>query len=439
MTDRTHPLPADERVERLVHLARQAPAEHLTPREWAGLHRLERTLLEGTHRRRTPVWVRWIALASILGAIVAGLSLRLRERALTFEVMNATVSDGGYILARGLDASVRFSDRSELGADPGTRLRVSRLEAHGARVMLEGGLLHVRIRPEPRATWTLDAGPYIVHVTGTEFDLAWRVDEQTLDLRLVKGSVTVDGPLANGGLKMVAGEHLVANAADGSLSIVNGLDPEARATGRAPTSSASTRFSPMATGSASAADEGPLIPQARTHPLTPRADAPAAGAVAGAHAGEQDWAARVARGDFASVIEDAEHRGLERSLAKGSPVDLAALADAARYARRPDLARRALTTARVRFPTAVQARDAAFFLGGLTEAQQDAPAAVGWYDVYLSESPEGAYASQALGRKMVLLEKTQRPDGAMRAANEYLRRFGEGPYAPAARRLLEAR
>src|SRR5882672_4086725 len=137
MTDRTHPLPADERVERLVHLARQAPAEHLTPREWAGLHRLERTLLEGTHRRRTPVWVRWIALASILGAIVAGLSLRLRERALTFEVMNATVSDGGYILARGLDASVRFSDRSELGADPGTRLRVSRLEAHGARVMLE--------------------------------------------------------------------------------------------------------------------------------------------------------------------------------------------------------------------------------------------------------------------------------------------------------------
>jgi hypothetical protein len=422
MTARRRPLMPDQTVERLVHLARQAPAEQLTAREWAGLHRLERTLLAGGRGRRAQVWVRWTAVAAVLGASIATLALRLRERALTFEVTNATVSDGGYISAGGLDASVRFSDRSELGAVSGTRLRVSHLDVHGARVMLEGGLLHVRIRPVPRAAWTLDAGPYIVHVTGTEFDLAWRVDEQTLDLRLIEGSVTVDGPLANGGLKMVAGQHLVANATDGSLSIVNGLGTKA-ATNDAPLPA--TPPTGVTTAWTAAVGPPPLTSTSRALP-----------AAASARTGEQTWAARVARGDFAAVIDDAERRGLERSLAEGSPVDLAALADAARYARRPDLARRALTAQRARFPAAVQARDAAFFLGGLTESQKDDGAAVEWYDVYLRESPQGAYASQALGRKMMLLERTRDADGARRTAVEYLQRFASGPYAPAARKLL---
>jgi hypothetical protein len=412
----------DQTVERLVHLARQAPAEQLTAKEWAGLHRLERTLLAGGRGRRAQVWIRWIAVAAVLGASIATLALRLRERALTFEVTNATVSDGGYISAGGLDASVRFSDRSELGAVPGTRLRVSHLDVHGARVMLEGGLLHVRIRPVPRAAWTLDAGPYIVHVTGTEFDLAWRVDEQTLDLRLIEGSVTVDGPLANGGLKMVAGQHLVANATDGSLSIVNGLGTKAAANDAPQPATPPTG---VTTAWIAAVGSPPLTSPSR-----------AVAATASARAAEQTWAARVARGDFAAVIDDAERRGLERSLAEGSPVDLAALADAARYARRPDLARRTLTAQRARFPAAVQARDAAFFLGGLTESQRDDGAAVEWYDVYLRESPQGAYASQALGRKMMLLERTRDADGARRTAIEYLQRFASGPYAPAARKLL---
>jgi TolA-binding protein len=431
MTAPRRPLMPDETVERLVHLAQQAPGEHLTVQEWAGLHRLEHTLLQGARMngarmngargRPAPIWLRRIAVAGVLGAVIAGFALRLREHTLTFEVTNATVSGDGYISAGGLDASVRFSDHSDFGAEPGTRLRVSHLDLHGARVMLEGGLLHARIRPQPGATWTLDAGPYVVHVTGTEFDLAWRVEEQTLDLRLIKGSVTVDGPLANGGLKMVAGQHLIANAMDGSLSIVNGF-------GAKPAGEAPLPATPPASVKTAVA---PTVEQV---PLTSPSRAPAA--TTSARTGEQAWAARVARGDFAAVIDDAERRGIERSLTEGSPVDLAALADAARYARRPDLARRALTAERARFPATVQARDAAFFLGGLTESQKDDGAALDWYEVYQRESPQGAYASQALGRKMMLLERTRDADGARRTAIEYLQRFAGGPYAPAARKLL---
>ena len=63
--------------------------------------------------------------------------------------------------------------------------------------------------------------------------------------------------------------------------------------------------------------------------------------------------------------------------------------------------------------------------------------AVDWYDVYLREGPEGAYASQALGRKMVLVERTRSIESALLVAIQYLQRFGDGPYAPAARKLLQ--
>jgi hypothetical protein len=417
-------LSPDVAAERLVRLAREAPPEHLTAREAAGLHRLERALrLGGPRRSRARVWVTWVAAGGVVAAAAA--AFVARDRALTFEVTNATVSDGGYVAAAGTDASVRFSDRSELGVEHGTRLRVSRLEAHGAHVMLEGGLLHVRIHPEARTSWTLDAGPYAVHVTGTEFDLAWRVDDQTLDLRLFKGSVVVDGPLASGGLKVAAGQHLVARAGDGSLSIADGRD--------------------AATTSGETAAQGPgatTAPPAPVAPATPAAAAAAATPPAPAQRGSisrggEGWASRVAHGDFGAVIGDAERRGLDVSLAEASAVDLAALSDAARYARRPELARRALTATRGRFPAAIQARDAAFFLGGLAESDKSDARAIDWYDVYLREGPEGAYASQALGRKMVLVERTRGIESARLVAIQYLQRFGDGPYAPAARKLLQ--
>ncbi len=418
------PLTPDEATERLVRLAREAPEETLTLREAAGLHRLERALLEGPHWSRTRVWTTWVCAAGVVAASVA--AFVERDRALTFEVSNATVNDGGYVAAAGSDASVRFSDRSELGVEQGTRLRVSRLEAHGAHVMLEGGLLHVRIHPEAKTSWTLDAGPYAVHVTGTEFDLAWRVEDQTLDLRLFKGSVVVDGPLANGGLKMAAGQHLVAHASDGSLSIADGRDVNASETsaqggGKAPAPGAPNPTSPTVVAAAAAAPAAPV-----QHSASPSVSR-----------GGEGWATRVAHGDFGAVIGDAERRGLETSLAEASAVDLVALADAARYARRPELARRALVSTRTRFPTAIQARDAAFFLGGLAEADKSDARAIDWYDVYLREGPEGAYASQALGRKMVLVERTRGAESALSVAIQYLQRFGDGPYAPAARKLLQ--
>jgi TolA-binding protein len=423
-------------VDRLAFLAREAAGDELTAAEQAGLHRLEATLAKRQGRRRG-VRVARFAVFAAAACTAAGAFFVMRERALTFEVTHGHVSEGGYIVSESADAEVRFSDRSELGMEAGTRLRVSHLEVRGAQMMLEGGLLHVHIQPRPQASWAIDAGPYIVHVTGTEFDLAWRVDEQTLDLRLHKGSVTVEGPLANGGIQMQAGQHLVASASDGSLSILDERAPKPASFERMTEGDA-----PGATAAASAtAPVSTPDPSARTTDVAARPETvPGAGGHAAAGRGATlGWTARVARGDFDAVIAGAERRGLDRALSEAPLVDLAALADAARYAHRPDVARRALAAQRSRFASSVRARDAAFFLGGIDESQGDESSALQWYDTYLRESPNGAFASQALGRKMMLVQRLRSSDEARAIASDYLARFQEGPYAPNARALLQMR
>jgi hypothetical protein len=92
---------------------------------------------------------------------------------------------------------------------------------------------------------------------------------------------------------------------------------------------------------------------------------------------------------------------------------------------------------RERFAGSPEARDAAFFLGGLAEdAGGTGGAALDWYDRYLDENGRGRYAAQALGRKMVMTQKLKGIEAARPMADEYLARFPEGPYAAAARKLM---
>jgi TolA-binding protein len=415
----------DELIDRFSRLAREASGSELTAGEQAGLQRLERTLARKSVQRRRVRVARWLAVAAAALGVVAVMFLR-RERVLTFEVTHARVSGEGYIVSEASDATVRFSDQSELGMESGTRLRVDRLEVRGARMMLEGGLVHAHIRPRPEATWSIDAGPYVVHVTGTEFDLAWDVDAQTLDVRLLKGRVTIQGPMASGNIYMEAGQHLVANARDGSLSINERITPASAVAG---VENADPKGGVQSGLSSASRSEGSAI---ASHAAGPSKTAPSTGL-------GPSWTARVAQGNFQGVIDDAERRGIERTLAEGSLADLAALADAARYGRRRDIARRTLIAERMRYPESVRAQDAAFFLGDLAQSSSDDTASLDWNETYLRESPNGAYASQALGRKIMIIQRLRGTDEARPLATDYLQRFPDGPYASYARKLLQNR
>jgi TolA-binding protein len=148
------------------------------------------------------------------------------------------------------------------------------------------------------------------------------------------------------------------------------------------------------------------------------------------------WSELIARGDFSAIVQDAERRGLDVTLARGSALDLITLADAARYTRKYETARQALLALRARFAGSDRARDAAFFLGRLSEAgPASSDAALSWYDTYLAEAGRGAYASEALGREVILLARTDR-ELARKAARTYLQRFPQGNQAELAHSVL---
>lgn len=408
-------------LQHLLRLAKEQAGDELSAHEQAGLERLEYAL---ANRRRNWSWTWAVAFAAVLGGALLFLPRLLGTRALSVEVVSGTVSEGGYVRpAQGSDALLRFSDGSEVKLISGARARVTELKAHGARVLLESGQARVHVVHRADTKWALDAGPYTVQVTGTEFDLSWASADELLDLHLRKGSVVVSGPFTLGGVGVGTGQHLIAK--QGSITLEMDTPESETSPTHSPTGAADDGAGSTDSGDAdeSATAEGERVKS----PLSSGRQA------ANSKSG---WSAMVAQGQFASVLEEAEHRGIATTLSRAPLDDLAALADAARYMRRDDWARRAYHAERGRFPTSRRGREAAFFLGGLAEGDSELSAALDWYDRYLNDSPHGTYASQALGHKMVLVRKLQGPGPASLIAHDYLERFPDGPYASAAKKLL---
>ena len=346
----------------LVGAARDAFGDDLTAREQAGLVRFEQAVARRTLRgtARAGAWALGFGVVAA-GAAAALIMFQRADTTLTFAVVNGNVSAGGYVRAKASGGTeLRFSDGSSLALDPGTSTRVTDIDAHGSRVLLESGRAHVRVTHRKAAKWVIDAGPYSVHVVGTEFDVRWSGAEEVLDVQMHRGAVIVRGPLASGGLTMEAGQHLVANVKEGEIFLDASPGSEAANLLRPRAESPEPTF----------VDPGdaPAVAPAGAAPVARDAGAARRGPPATAAAAtDASWSKLIAQGDFQSVLADAEQRGLARTLETASAADLTALADAARYVRRGDVARRTYLAERERFPRSVTAREAAFFLGGLAE------------------------------------------------------------------------
>jgi hypothetical protein len=432
---------AHRTLTELVGTAREAFDGGLSAREQAGLVRFEQAVARRTLRSgRAGAWAFGFGLLAA-GATAAFVMFQRVDTTLTFAVVNGSVSDGGYVRAKASGGTeLRFSDGSSLALDPGTSTRVTDIDAHGSRVLLESGRAHVRVTHRPAAKWVVDAGPYSVHVVGTEFDVRWSGAEEVLDVQMHRGAVIVRGPLASGGLTMEAGQHLVANVKEGEIFLDATPGSEA-ALPRVRAESPEPTFADEPAAPEIAPTPGPVVPAAaQPHAAHARPGNTARAQLVVPAAGDASWSKLIAQGDFQGVLADAEQRGFARTLETASAADLTALADAARYVRRSDVARRTLLAERERFPRSATAREAAFFLGGIAEDDQGSAAAktaLDWYERYMSESPRGTYAAQALGRQMILIHKLRGAAAARPIATEYLSRFPSGPYADPAKKLLE--
>src|SRR5215471_2546069 len=223
-----------DQLQHLLRLAKEQAGDELSAHEQAGLERLEYALAS---RRRNRTWKWAVSFAAVVGGAMLFLLPRLLgTRALSVEVVSGTVSEGGYVRPpQGGDALLRFSDGSEVKLNSGARARVTELKTHGARVLLESGRARVHVVHHDDTKWALDAGPFTVQVTGTEFDLSWASADELLDLHLHNGSVVVNGPFTLGGVGVGPGQHLIANLKQGSITLETDTDEPESSPARSPT------------------------------------------------------------------------------------------------------------------------------------------------------------------------------------------------------------
>jgi ferric-dicitrate binding protein FerR (iron transport regulator) len=439
---------SDAERQRLVDLVAQVTRDGLSrvaPAQLeAGWERLDQALADGRYPsvpivrpNVTPWYFRGIVFVSML--LVAGIATDFmqyqREMAplapLHFVLEGTSVGTEQSIEAPATaPAQLVFSDRSRLSLAPRAKIAVVSMDSQGARVALARGDLEVSVTHREDSSWRFEAGPFTVVVRGTAFHLGYQAERGRLTLQMREGAVEVRGPSQDRRLTLRAGESLELFATPATAEEAGPpAVPAELAMLEPPT--------PAAPATGPAAAEAQPAPAAG-HPWSHRTRSKR-GESAADRQPDDSWARLIARGQFSTVVADAEARGLGIVLAQASAAELTSLADAARYTLRYDVARDALLRVRARFPGTSPSREAAFFLGRLAEVgpSSSAKAALGWYETYLRESAQGAYAGEALGREIALFAQSDR-ERARTVARQYLARFPQGSQAELARSLLQS-
>ncbi len=313
--------------------------------------------------------------------------------------------------------ALKFSEGSVVELEPGARARVARTTVHGATVLLETGGAKVDVVHRPRTDWTILAGPYTVHVTGTAFQVDYESASQRFELSMKSGVVNIEGPGLVHPVQVKADERFVHYVGEQKFEHEN-------AAGAAGPKQEPPQLAPER------GVDAPELERKYRH-----SGSTSAKSLEGRDgADRKGWTAQVARGEYAAVLRDANEKGWAQVLARANESELMAVANAARFLGRVAASREVLDTIRRRFKGSYSAHSATYLLGRLAEASS-AKEAMNWYLQYEREAPRGSLLAEAAGRRMLLVQSSGDRAGAERLAREYVSRFPDGPYAGVARKI----
>ena len=284
----------------------------------------------------------------------------------------------------------------------------------------------------PHARWHVSAGPFAVHVIGTRFDVQWNPEQDKFALDLKQGAVDVAGCAFEQGYHMHAGQRLEASCKDGRFDVV-GCDE--RAAQRARLGDRRGHVAGSAGRRASADAGGARAGRSRARDVA-RAGAPQRARMPCAPRPRRVRRRRH-RNRRPSSRRACARRAISRPSARAPDVEeLAALADAAHYARDQEREAYAWRLLRRRFPGTSRAALAAFALGRLEfDVHGSYPKAAEWFGTYLKEQPGGSLVREARGRLMEATLRAGDTRGARALGAAYLRDYPAGPHADLARSL----
>jgi hypothetical protein len=178
--------------------------------------------LAALDRPRRPVAARWgFALAGAAACAAAVGLVFFRPVPLSYSVSSAIqgnneVGKRGNVGERLVGPTsgalaLKFSDGSEVTLPPRAQAHVDGLDARGATLAVEDGVIEVSVVHRAHTRWDVRAGRYWIHVTGTKFSAGWDRRAQALTVTMHEGSVSVTGPGLKQPMRVVTGQRLRAN------------------------------------------------------------------------------------------------------------------------------------------------------------------------------------------------------------------------------------
>lgn len=388
-------------LERLGEQLREDLARH----EDVDRTRVRRQVLaqmtQGKQRKRVG-----FALAAAAAVAAAALLFawypRNESAPLSFWVEDRAGIVDEWVTARDAEQSMRFSDGSSVVAGPRTTTRVMQVTPDGARLTLERGRIDAHVVHREASRWQVAAGPFVVHVTGTRFQVNWDPQAEKLLVSVSEGRVEVTGGREPKHV-LTAGSRLELSATVAAVV--------------APAPSASQAKAPEAVDSAR--DEDELI---RPRKVVER---------------KPDFRELSTAGRYKEALALVEQAGFASECESLGARDLLTLGSTARLAGSSDRAREAYSAARRRFPRSSEASISAFSLGRLASDGGRTGEAIDWFQRYLTEQPGGQLAREAEGRLIELYRQTGQAARAREAAQSYLKRYPSGPHAALSRSMLD--
>ncbi len=416
---------------------------------------------------RSPRWVPALAWAGAMAAIALAVVALWPTAAgpVAYRVEGGAESR---LLDRSVTAtvdrpmSIEFTDGSGVQLGPSASARVRQLRVDGATLRLERGEATVSVRHRAATRWSVEAGPFVVRVTGTRFRVGWRPEPETFDLEVFEGEVRVAGPDAPERV-LRSGDEMHRTLAPATLPEppppIEDPAPALRkriesvAPSRAPTYEPPVRASPRKSPTRPTAP--PL--ELRLPPKEPSTNAelkPAQNEAApeASPREEPEPLAEPATTDAAppqpawqTLLDEGKHRELltelgsdqlEQAIWQAGPNDLIDLGAAARQlgdARAGYI----YSVVRSRFAATDAAADAAFLLGRMQFHSGAYRTSATWFETYLRERPRGRFAREAAGRLVEAYHQAGDRDRAREAARQYLSRYPNGPHATLATTVLE--
>ncbi|HSC89204.1 MAG TPA: FecR domain-containing protein [Polyangiaceae bacterium] len=370
---------------------------------------------------------RGVALGASLAA-AAAVAWAIWPRSLSYEVVGGTQS-GGLVATEDTSAALLFSEDSRVDVAPHTTLRVNIEGKQRLVARLGQGELDVHVVHRAETDYRFWAGPYEVLVVGTAFRLEFEPKGELMELELREGKVRIFDAHRRV-LEMSAGQTVKFAAGRSELS--GGPFSEQRA---ADQRAADQRSADLRSADLRADESGNAQPKGLPNEGQPSESPQSEPRVQGAAnaPGAVGYASLAQVGRFSEIVEQAQRTGVERVLREKSSAELQSLAQAANYTGNQPLATRTWKAMQARFAGSAAGANAAFFLGRQSDQAGRRAEALGYFDSYLAQAPRGTYAAEALGRKLLLVDRAR----ASQLAREYLIRFPRGAYAEKARQLVD--